>query len=83
MNKEEQIKILNSVLYRPWIEISDNERETIETLFNNLQFELDKANKKLEDLKDYINYLVILSPGVGRFNKTIWGKEILEIIGGE
>lgn len=55
MNKEEQIKILNSVLYRPWIEISDNEKETIETLFNDLQSQLDIANKKLDKIKELVN----------------------------
>jgi hypothetical protein len=45
-----------------------------------LQSQLDQANKKLEDMKEYINYLVIFEPNIGRFNKTIWGEELLSII---
>ena len=51
--------------------------------YNDLQSQLDIANKKLEDMKEYINYLVIFEPNIGRFNKTIWGEELLSIIGGE
>lgn len=57
--------------------------EIVEKHNATLQSQLDIANKKLKDLEEYINYLVILNPNIGRFNKTTWGQEMLEIIGGE
>ena len=49
----------------------------------NLEFQLSKANDKLKKIEEYINFLVIFEPNIGRFNKTIWGEEILSIIKGD
>ncbi|MCI9585245.1 MAG: hypothetical protein HFH45_01245 [Bacilli bacterium] len=52
---------------------------------------IEKCNKEKEDLQqrindaiDYINFLVIFNQIInGKFNKTIWGEELLEILKGE
>jgi hypothetical protein len=84
MNKKEAIE----QLYRLSLDWEENGLDTKlnQTDINAIKIivsELDIANKKLEDMKEYINYLVIFEPNIGRFNKTIWGEELLSIIGGE
>jgi hypothetical protein len=81
MNKKEAIE----QLYRLSLDWEENGLDTKlnQTDINAIKIivsELDIANKKLEDMKEYINYLVIFEPNIGRFNKTIWGEELLSII---
>ena len=84
MNKEERRRFVNNIEYIPYIQLDNEQKQMISDFvkdYDNSQSQLEIANKKLEDIKDYINYLVILSPNIGRFNKTIWGEELLSIIG--
>lgn len=40
--------------------------------------------KRICDAMDYINFLVIFNENInGKFNETIWGEELLEILGGD
>lgn len=45
-----------------------------------LQQQNDSYKSKLDEIREYINFLVIFDPNIGKFSETIWGEEILEII---
>ena len=65
--------------------------ELIEEKYNELYKE-NESNKKeivklkqnLNDIKDYVNFLVIFNQTInGKFSETQWGKDILDLIEGD
>lgn len=49
-----------------------------------LQARSDKYKCRINRAMDYINFLVIFNENInGKFNETIWGEELLEILGGD
>lgn len=95
MNKEEIQEILNKLSNRKQETLLQGLREcqlkNIEHVFITKEEYIDKVLNYIEDLQqrindamDYINFLVIFNKNInGKFNETIWGEELLEILGGK
>ena len=50
--------------------------------YQQLKNEVNKLNNKIKDIKDYVNFLVIINQTInGKFSETQWGKDILDLIG--
>lgn len=48
----------------------------------NLQEKIDRLNNIIKDIKDYVNFLVIINQTInGKFSETQWGQDILGLIG--
>ena len=44
--------------------------------------EIDRLNNIIKDIKDYVNFLVIINQTInGKFSETQWGQDILGLIG--
>lgn len=49
---------------------------------NKLENENQQLKKQKEDVVEYINFLVIFNQNInGKFSDTLWGQEILELLG--
>ena len=60
--------------------ISENKLNAIKELAKREEQENKLLKGKIQEAIDYINYLVILKPECGKFNQTVWGEELLEIL---
>lgn len=93
MNKEEIINnsvkhccICDNKKYGEFISINDEKYhlcciEQLQQENKQLQQELDKKNKIIEEIKEYVNFLVIFNQNInGKFSETQWGEDILGII---
>lgn len=57
-----------------------NTRQLIEIV--KLNEEIDRLNNIIKDIKDYVNFLVIINQTItGKFSETQWGQDILGLIG--
>ena len=68
-------------------EENENLRSTIKNddiAVNKLCEEVKMLKEKLKDAEEYIKFLVIFNQTInGKFSETIWGQELLEIVGDE
>lgn len=68
--------VRDNIAYSQW-GIADEVLNIIEELYN----EVIRLREIIDDIKEYVNYLVIFNQTInGKFSETQWGEDILDLL---
>lgn len=69
--------------YEEWLKYYENatKEQVIEDMMLDIK-ELKQLKKQKDDVVEYIKFLYIINQNInGKFSDTLWGQEILELLG--